>query len=412
MKNLTKSYLIIIGAILAGIATGYSQLEFLNKSAEAIASLFMNFLQLIAVPIVFLSIVSTISGMKGVDEMKTLGRKVFSYTLLTTIIASAVALSLFLIINPIPTSIATAQIDPIPSQSGSYLSFLINIVPSNIVQAFLENNVIAIAFVAFLIGIAALKIPEENNKMLHLIFNSLFKVVLKMTELVIILMPIGIWAFTALLVIELRQNMSHFHSLMLYLFCILGANLIQGFVVLPLLLKMKGISPWWTVKGSLKPLTLAFFSKSSNATLPVTLQSAQNHLEISPRVANFSLPLCTVINMNGCAAFILTTVLFVAGINGHIFSPFDLGLWIVLATIAAIGNAGVPMGCFFLSSAFLIAMDVPVTMMGLILPFYAFLDMVETSLNVWSDICVTSIVDKELKSEGMEVCAEALNFTH
>ena len=195
---------------------------------------------------------------------------------------------------------------------------------------------------------------------------------------------------------------------MLYLGCILEANLFQGFVILPLLLKWKGISPWQTAKGSLKPLTLAFFSKSSNATLPVTLQSAENHLEISPRVANFSLPLCTVINMNGCAAFILTTVLFVAGINGHVFSAFDLILWIALATIAAIGNAGVPMGCFFLSSAFLIAMDVPMAMMGLILPFYTFLDMVETSLNVWSDICVTSIVDRELKQEETSICAEAL----
>ena len=139
MKNLTKSYLIIIGTILAGIATGFSQLEMLNKSAEGIATLFMNFLQLIAVPIVFLSIVSTISGMKGLEEMKTLGRKVFSYTLLTTVIASTVALALFLIIDPVPAfSITTASVDPVPSQSGSYLSFLLNIVPSNFVQAFLK----------------------------------------------------------------------------------------------------------------------------------------------------------------------------------------------------------------------------------------------------------------------------------
>ena len=120
-------------------------------------------------------------------------------------------------------------------------------------------------------------------------------------------------------------------------------------------------------------------------------------LGIHPKVANFSFPLCTVINMNGCAAFILTTVLFVSGINGHVFSLSDLIMWVFLASLAAIGNAGVPMGCFFLSSAFLVSMKVPVAVMGLILPFYTFLDMVETSLNLWSDISITSIVNKEVK---------------
>jgi Na+/H+-dicarboxylate symporter len=291
------------------------------------------------------------------------------------------------------------NLQAIPAQDGSYLSFFLKIIPSNFVEAFLENNVIAIAFVAFLFGIGSLKLPTENRQTLHLFFSSLFKLVLKITELVILLMPIGIWAFTTLLFEELQDNFSHFYPLVLYLSCVLGANLLQGFVVLPILLKSKGISPWKTAKGSIKALLLAFFSKSSNATLPVTLQCAENQLRIAPKVANFSLPLCTVINMNGCAAFIFTTVLFVAKMHGVAFSPMDFGMWVLLATLAAIGNAGVPMGCFFLSTTFLIGMDVPLITMGLILPFYAFLDMVETALNVWSDLCVTAIVDRELKLE-------------
>jgi Na+/H+-dicarboxylate symporter len=210
-------------------------------------------------------------------------------------------------------------------------------------------------------------------------------------------MPFAILAFTFLLVKELKGNFAHFHSLVLYLSVVILANFIQGFVVIPLILKMKGISPTKTAKGAMKALLLAFFSKSSNATLPVTLEVSEKKLGISSKVANFSLPLCTVINMNGCAAFILATVLFVSQIYGNTVSPIGYLFWIVLSTLAAVGNAGVPMGCFFLSSTFLIWMNVPLTMMGLILPFYAFLDMCETALNVWSDISVTAILDKELK---------------
>jgi Na+/H+-dicarboxylate symporter len=99
--------------------------------------------------------------------------------------------------------------------------------------------------------------------------------------------------------------------------------------------------------------------------------------------------------MNGCAAFILATGLFVAASNGFTFTLLQMLGWVFIATIAAIGNAGVPMGCYFLTTALLAAMNIPVEMMGIILPFYTFLDMVETSLNVWSDASVALIVDKE-----------------
>ena len=99
--------------------------------------------------------------------------------------------------------------------------------------------------------------------------------------------------------------------------------------------------------------------------------------------------------MNGCAAFILITVLFVATSAGLFFSLLQMLPWILISTFAAIGNAGVPMGCFFLSSALLLGMGVPLDLLGLILPLYTFFDMLETALNVWSDSCVTAIVDKE-----------------
>ena len=144
-------------------------------------------------------------------------------------------------------------------------------------------------------------------------------------------------------------------------------------------------------------LTFAFFSKSSSATLPVALQSIQNNLGVSKKVSNFSMPLCTTINMNACAAFIFLTVTFVAMSSGISFTIWDMVLWIFISTIAAVGNAGVPMGCYFLSSAFLAALGVPLELLGIILPIYSVIDMLETSVNVWSDSCITVVVDKELQ---------------
>ncbi|QZA58859.1 dicarboxylate/amino acid:cation symporter [Candidatus Rhabdochlamydia porcellionis] len=389
-----KSLLFLLGAIFLGVITGLFGQELPLKGAEITAALFMNFLKLLSIPIIFLSIISTLSGMKSQLEISSLGKRVLTYTLLTTVIAATVGLVLFLIIQPnAKINITdTAQITKAPTDT--YLSFLWKIVPSNIVQVFLENNVIGTAFIGFIMGVAATYLPEDSRISVHQVFSSLFKLILKITEGIAYLIPLGTWAFTALMFKGFNHTNS-FKHLGLYLLTIVSANLVQGFIILPLLLKCKGISPVKLAKASLAALSLAFFSKSSNATLPVTLKCAEKEAGIHPKVAHFSLPLCTIINMNGCAAFILITVLFCSTIHGHTFGLLDLGIWVVLSTFAAIGNAGIPMGCFFLTSMFLIGMDVPLSTMGLILPFYAFIDMIETSLNVWSDLSVTAIVDKE-----------------
>ncbi len=388
----------IVLAILVGILTGISRIDFFERSARIFSELFMNLLKLISLPIIFLSIVSTISGMASFEEMKILGKKVLKYTLLTTFISAALALTLFLLINPV-SSVVGANLGVGTGVVGSgYLSFLLNIVPSNMIQTLSDNNnVMGVVFIAALLSIAILSLPEKNKTILNNFFSSLFAAVLKIAMFIVYLMPIGIWAFITIFVRYIHLNLNSLQNLALFTIVVLLANLIQGTVVLPLLLKLRGIDPVKTAKGMFKALTLAFFSKSSNATLPVTIQCAKKNLKISPRVAEFSLPLCSVINMNGCAAFILISVFFVSMSHGVHFSIFDMFAWVFIATIAAVGNAAVPMGCYFLASAFLTSMNVPLYLMGVILPIYTIIDMVETALNVWSDACVTAIVDRELK---------------
>lgn len=404
-KRLLANFLILSAFVLGAVSGGF-QIPFVGNVASVISDLFLRALKLVSLPIIFLAITSTISGMTDFAEMRRLGRKVLTYTLGTTIVAAAVALALFLLVDPVRGGGISAAGPAVDLPEGSYLSFFMEIVPSNLFAAFVENNVVGVAFIGILLSLAILTLPEEQKGYLHKLFSSLFAAVLKVTSFIIKLIPLAIFAFVTLLFQELRENKAHFQTLMLYLVCVVGANLVQGMIILPIFLKWKKISPLRSFRAMAPALSLAFFSKSSSATLPVTMRAMQENLGVSRRVSGFSLPLCSVINMNGCAAFILTTVLFVSMHNGIVFSPVELVSWIFLATIAAVGNAGVPMGCFFLSSAFLVGMDVPLYLMGLILPFYAVVDMVETALNVWSDACVTLVADKEL-GESLPAVEEA-----
>lgn len=173
-------------------------------------------------------------------------------------------------------------------------------------------------------------------------------------------------------------------------------------MILPLVLLARGLNPLKVAKAMLPALTVAFFSKSSAGTLPVTMASAENRLGVRRPVSRFVLPICTTINMNGCAAFILLTVVYLMQNAGADITLGTLIVWILISTLAAVGNAGVPMGCFFLSASLLAGMNVPILLMGVILPFYAVVDAIETALNVWSDSCVAAMVDHDLKDETFD----------
>jgi Na+/H+-dicarboxylate symporter len=388
-------------AIVLGVAAGYMQNSLIFQVAETLSSLFINLLKLVSLPIIFLSIVSTAAGMENMEQIKRLGQKVIKYTLLTTLIAATMALALFIGINPVrgespPPSPEVAAQD---AASSSYWSFFIQIVPSNIVQPFNENNVIGVLFLAMIFSFAIVSLPAQHRTALHSFFSGIYAAVMTITRWIVVIMPIAIWAFITLFMRDLSQGLN-LENLALYLTCVLAANLLQALVVLPLFLKAKGISPWFMVKGMLPALSVAFFTKSSAAALPMAMRCAEERIGISRRVASFSLPLCTTINMNACAAFILITVLFVSMSQGVSYTFPEMSVWILLATIAAIGNAGVPMGCYFLASAFLATMNIPLHLLGFILPFYSLIDMLESAINVWSDSCVTAVVHKEIEEES------------
>jgi len=394
-------------ATLLGLATGYLNLPVLNNMAEVLAQIFINLLKLVSLPIIFLSILSTASRMEGMREFRSLGMKIGKYTFATTLIAATVALLLFIVIDPANVAARDHAATLVAAtQSTSYWEYLINTIPSNIIQPFIDNNVIGVLLLALALSLAIITLPTENRKVLHGFFSSMYAAVMKITTWLIAIMPIAIWAFITLFIHDLRAGLE-VSSIAWYLVVVVAANLIQALIVLPLFLKHKGLSPIKVAKGMLPALSVAFFSKSSSGALPVTMKCVQENVGVSPKIANFTLPMCTTMNMNGCAAFILATVLFISMSHGATYTGFEMVSWILIATIAAIGNAGVPMGCYFLTSALLAAMNVPLNILAIILPFYAFIDMLETSINVWSDSCVAVMVQEDVNARPELAPAES-----
>lgn len=383
-------------AIVVGVLMGFYPIPGQEKWALAFMTFFTGALKLISLPIIFLSLLTSFTGIQSVTSFQKLSYKTVTWTLITTLIAATIALILYLIINPVGASYEQQGVS-IPELNTSFLNHLLHAFPSNLFQPFLEGNVFGILILAIALGIGLLKAPGRDK--IHDVLTPLLFAMMKLVKIILSILPIMVWAGIVLSFNSLIDG-KILGTLGLYLLVVLGANLVQGFVALPLLLKAKGIKPFTSLKSFIPALTVAFFSKSSVATMPIAIRTAEESLSIRPCVSRFVFPICTTINMNGCAAFILATGLFVAASNGIYFSLLEMIGWIFIATIAAIGNAGVPMGCFFLSSALLASMNIPVEMMGLILPFYALIDMVETALNVWSDASVAMIVNKGCKIES------------
>ena len=212
-------------------------------------------------------------------------------------------------------------------------------------------------------------------------------------------LPIGIVAFSAQLVAEVGSGVM-LDSLGKYVLVIVAGNCSQFFIILPLFLLLKGINPIKMLKGMTPAVMMALFTKSSAATLPVTMDNAEKRVGVKPKIARFVLPICTTVNMNGCAAFIFVTSLFVMQNNGMPITWATMLTWFFISVLSAVGNAGVPMGCYFLTLSLMSGIGANVGIMGIILPIYTIIDMIETAENVWSDSCVCAITDKVMDSSS------------
>jgi len=396
-----KKTLIWIGALVVGAVLGLLGLGWLNEVMNYVATVYTRLFQLLAVPTIVLAVISTFATFGSKGSGRIFGRTL-RYTLLTTFAAAVVGAVLFVLVAPdnLPLEAITAKADAVADSplstlhsQPSYSDHLISIIPNNIVKPILEGNVLSLLLLAFAVGIGLSKLPESDNKAV------VVKGLLGLQELLFLLihwliwtLPLGIVAFSAQLSAQVSAGVVA-DSIGKYVLVVLCGNVIQFFIVLPLFLLARGLNPIHVLSRMMPAVLMALFTKSSAATLPVTMDTAEQRLGISPKTARFVLPLCTTINMNGCAAFILVTSLFVMQNGGIALTLPTILLWILISVISAIGNAGVPMGCYFLTLSLMSGIGAPVAILGIILPIYTVIDMVETAENVWSDSCVASMVD-------------------
>lgn len=377
-------------ALALGLTSGYFHIG--ENAAVIISDIFMRLMRLLSVPVIFFALLSTFLGL---SSLKRMGGRVVTYTTLTTMLSATVALVMYRLFNPTLPGHLTGEYPPLPE--ANYQSFVLHIVPGNLLEPFLQGNVMGVMFLALIIGFAFLSLPEDHRAPLRGVVEGFFQALMVMVRWLVKIMPLAVWAFMVLFVRDLQQSETLGH-LVTYACTVAGANMVHGLIVLPLFLVWHRLKPIEMFRAFSKALSFAFFSKSSVATMPIAIDCAVDY-GVKPQVARFCYPLCTSINMNACAGFILITVLFISAHHGVVLTLWDQIMWVGIATLAAIGNAGVPMGCFFLASSLLSVMGVPLYIMGLILPFYTLLDMLETAINIWSDSCVTCVVDAKMSQE-------------
>ena len=385
-------------ALIAGAVLGALGSHALNEFFSFVATVFTRLFQFIAVPTIALTVITTLASLGAKKDTGRIFTRAVSYTLLTSVLAAAVGLVLL-------TKIGAENV---PQKLGnlSYYDHIISVIPNNMLQPFLSGNVLSVLIIAASAGLALAYMPRtENREVLLKGIYGLQELLFTLIRALIWALPLGILAFSAELSAQIEAGVI-VGALGKYTAVVIGGNLIQFFVVLPVLMLVRGLNPVHVFRQMSPALAVALFTKSSAGTLPVTIASAENNLHVNPRISRFVLPICTTINMNGCAAFILVTSLFVMQNAGFELTLGTMITWLFISVLAAIGNAGVPMGCYFLTLSLMSSMGAPIGVMGIILPIYTIIDMIETAENVWSDSTVCAITDHELSEAFSSVTAE------
>ncbi len=402
-----KQAIIWTFALVLGAVLGCLNLGALNAFMDFVASAYTRCFQFVAVPTVALAILTAMASLGDGKNMGRVFAKTLTFTVFTSFLAALVGLGLYLVVQPgnlSPDALSAVSesaknaVAKMAETPDTIYGHILNAIPNNLVNPFLTGNVLPIVLISAGLGIAiaVLGKTSDNVKALHRALCGLQEVFFGLIKGLIWALPIGIVAFAAQLAAQMSAGVI-VDSIGKYVLVVIGGNLVQFFVVLPLVCCLRGVNGYRVMRQMTPALLMALFTKSSAATLPVTVATAERNMKAKPWIARFILPLCCTINMNGCAAFILVTSLFVMQNSpecGIALTLPTMLVWCFVAVICAIGNAGVPMGCYFLTLSLMAGVGGNLMILGVILPIYTIIDMIETAENVWSDCCICAIVDK------------------
>jgi len=354
--------------------------------------LFINSLQMLVVPLVFVSLVCGTCNLTDPKKLGRLGIKTILFYLGTTAIAISIAILAAIIFKP-GANAHFEQMSYIAKEAPPLSDILINIIPKNPFAALVDGNMLQIIVFSILFGISIALVKSPSGKKIADFFNAVNDVIMQMVTLLMLVAPIGVFALITKLTTQL--GMDAFQSLGQYFVLVLMVLLVHGFLIYPALLSLfSQLSPSVFLK-KMRPVQLfAFSTASSNATLPVTMEIVTQRMGVGKSTASFTLPLGATINMDGTAIMQGVATVFIAQIYQIDLSVTQYLTVIVAATMASIGTAGVPGVGLITLAMVLKQVGLPAEGIAIILGIDRILDMVRTSINVTGDSVVSLIVAK------------------
>lgn len=369
-----------------------------------VGKMFITALKMLVVPLVFFSLISGVLGIGDIRKLGSVGIKSFGLYMLTTATAIATAIGLAAVVIPF-FSTPTASTEAFTATEAPAISeVLINIIPSNVLEAFAAGNMLQIIFFSILLGISLLMVGKKAQSIAEGI-EVMNEAMMHMVNIIMSVAPYAVFALLAKAVAELGLDL--LMQLGVYVIVLIAALLFHLFGTLMFLLKLfSRLSPKMFLKKIRDAQVFAFSTASSNATIPVTLRTVTKRMGVDNSVSSFTVPFGATINMDGTAIMQGVATVFIANVYG-----VDLGLSgyltvILMSVLASIGTAGVPgVGLIMLSMVF-VQVGLPVEGIGLILGVDRLLDMVRTSVNVTGDAVVTCIVAKSEKEIDLEIFAD------
>lgn len=423
MRNLALHWKIIIGMILGvtfgllAITIGWDQ--FTDDWIKPFGTVFINLLKLIAVPLVFASLIKGVASLSDISKLSRIGSKTIALYLVSTIIAVTTGL---LIVNTVQpgkyfseqkriefkekyaskTEAKMAAAANVKEQGP--LQFMVDIVPQNIINASTSNkNMLQVIFFAILFGIAMIMLPVEKTVYVKGFFEGVNDIILQIVDLIMLAAPYGVFALLASLMVDFSDGDVHnvielFSALGLYSLVVIVGLLMMIFIVYPIILRVfTNVKYVDFFKGIMPAQMLAFSTSSSAATLPVTMERCEDHIGVSKEISSFVLPLGATINMDGTSLYQAVAAVFIAQAFGV---DLDLSqqLTIVLtATLASIGAAAVPGAGLVMLVIVLGAVGMDPEGVALIFAVDRILDMLRTVVNVTGDATVATVI---ASSEG------------
>ncbi len=360
--------------------------------------IFMRALKMVIVPLILTSIISGVANIGGSEHLGRLGLRTLVYYMVSSLFAIVTGLFFVNLIKPgVGVDLGFSQdVSDLAVSDISFKDTLINIVPTNIFQAFTNGEMLSIIFFALLFGFFITRVTKKYSVFLVDFFNASFEVMMKITQFIIKFTPLGLLGIIAKVVSEqdnLPELVSH---LGVYMLVVVAGLSFHAFVTLPTLVRIFGkVNPWKHLKAMFAVLLTAFSTSSSGATLSLTMDTVKNKVGVSNHIASFTLPLGATVNMDGTALYELVVAMFIAQAYGIHMSIGMQIIAVITALLASIGAAGIPMAGLVMISVVLTAMNLPLEGLGLVLVVDRVLDMFRTSVNVWSDSCAAVIIAKQ-----------------